>query len=402
VNGSVALTGKPWGGLVAEFREVIVAMRPHADAELIGRACDIAARCHQGQMRRSGDPYITHPVAVARILAQLDDVGEIDDQTLCAAILHETVRDTPYTLAALRRDFGTGIAAMVAELMKLDRLGRWPGRKITQLMATIRSADTRVVAVKMADRLHNMQTLQFLSPAKQLRKAREVLDTFLPAAQQLNMHTLQSQLQTLAVAALIRNQPLRPPRRRVIVALDIENSTSRPDPVKAELRTMLYELFGAALRSAGVSARRRDRFDRGDGLLALIDPADQALLFHIVIPVFSQLLASYNAGLPQPGGEDRQLRVRIVMHTGNVHDDDNGCFGQALDIAFRLLDAPRVKAALKAARSSALLVVSGDVYDSVAPNSLDEIDHTTPRRLVTAQVAGNEHQGWIHIPAETA
>jgi hypothetical protein len=76
---------------------------------------------------------------------------------------------------------------------------------------------------------------------------------------------------------------------------DIENSTSRPDPVKAELRTMLYELFDAALRSAGITARRRDRFaDRGDGLLALIDPADQALLIHVVIPVFSQLLASYD------------------------------------------------------------------------------------------------------------
>ena len=93
----------------------------------------------------------------------------------------------------------------------------------------------------MADWLHNMQTLQFLPQAKQLRKAREVLDTFLPVAQQLNMHTVRSELQTLAFAALIRNQPLRPPRRRVTVALDIERSTSRPDPVKAELRTMLYD-----------------------------------------------------------------------------------------------------------------------------------------------------------------
>jgi len=97
-------------------------MRPCADAELIGRACDVAARCHQGQMRGSGDPYITHPVQVARILARLDDVGLVDDQMLCAAILHDTVEDTPYTLAALRRDFGAGIAAMVAEIMALDQL----------------------------------------------------------------------------------------------------------------------------------------------------------------------------------------------------------------------------------------------------------------------------------------
>jgi len=402
MNTPVARASVPWGGLVAELREVILTTRPRADAELIERACEVAARCHQGQLRRSGDPYITHPVAVATILARLDDAGEVDDQTLCAAILHDTVQDTPYTLAALRREFGTGIAAMVAGHMALDRLGRRPGRQVTQVMTTITSADTRVAATKLADRLHNMQTLQVLPQAKQLRKARETLDTFLPAAEQLNMLTLRSQLETFAFAALIRNQPLRPSRRRVIVALDIEGSTSRLDPVKAELRTMLYELFDAALRSAGVSARRRDQFtDRGDGLLALIDPADQTLLFNLVIPVFSQLLAGYNASLPDPGGQDRQLRVRVVMHTGNVHDDDNGCFGEALDIAFRLLDAPRVKTALKAAQGPVLLVVSGDIHSLVAPYYRSATARTASRP-VTVQVAGREYQGWIHIPAEAA
>src|SRR6266487_1665670 len=295
VNGPVTPL---WGGLVAE----LVATRPRADAELIERACEVAARCHQGQLRRSGDPYITHPVAVAAILARLHDAGDVDDQTLCAAILHGTVVHTSYTLAAMGRDFGAGIAAMVAGHMALDRLGERPGRQGLRVMAAITSADARVVATKLAERLHNMQTLQFLPQAKQLRKARAVLDTFLPLAEQLNMPTLQSQLQALAVAALIRNQPLRPIRRRVIVALDIEGSTSRPDPVKAELRTMIYELFDASLRSAGISARRRDRFaDRGDGLLALIDPADQALLLSLALPAFSRLLAGYNASFPDPG-----------------------------------------------------------------------------------------------------
>jgi hypothetical protein len=403
VNGPVAGMSAPWGGLVAELREVIVTARPRADAELIERACEVAAWCHQGQLRYSGDPYITHPVAVATILARLSDVVEVDDQTLCAAILHDTVEDTtPYTLAALRRDFGTEIAAMVAGHMALDRLGERPGRQVTQVMTTIMSADARVVATKLADRLHNMQTLQVLPQAKQLRKAREVLDTFVPVAEQLRMPALRSELQALAFAALIRNQPLRPFRRRVIVALDIEGSTSRPDPVKAELRTMLYELFDAALRSAGVSARRRDQFtDRGDGLLALIDPADQALLCNLVIPVFSRLVAGYNASLLDPGGQNRRLRVRVVMHTGNVHDDDNGCFGEALDIAFRLLDAPRVKAALKTAHGPVLLVASGDIHNLVTSCLCGATGHTASRP-VTVQVAGHEHQGWIHIPAEAA
>lgn len=401
--GAVASAGVPWGGLVAEFREVILAKRPRADAELIGHACDVAARCHQGQTRKSGDPYITHPVAVAGILARLDDAGLVDDQTLCAAMLHDTVEDTPYTLAALRRDFGAGIAAMVTQITALDRLGRRPGRDVSQVMTTIRSADSRVVAVKVADRLHNMQTLQFLPQDKQLRKAREVLDTFLPAAEQLSLHTVTSELQTLAFAALTRNQPLRPPRRRVIVALDIESSTTRPDPVKAEFRTMLYELFDAALRSAGVGAGRRDGFiDRGDGLLALIDPADQVLLLDLVIPVFAQLLTGYNASIPHPGGRNSQLRVRMVMHAGNVHDDDNGCFGEALDIAFRLLDAPRAKMALKQAQGPVLVVISGDLHDSVAPRGPGATGHAACRGLVTAQVAGHEYQGWIHVPAAAA
>ena len=403
MNGSAALAGAPWDGLVAEFREVILKMRPRADAELIERACDVAARCHEGQLRRSGDPYITHPVAVATILAGLDDVAELDDQTLCAAVLHNTVEDTPYTMAALRREFGARTAAMVAEVTALDRLGRRPGRNPAQVLTTITSADTRVVAVKLADRLHNMQTLQCLPQATQLRKAREVLDTFLPVAQQLSMHTVRSELQALACAALIRNQPLRPPRRRVIVALDIESSTSRPDPVKAELRTMLYELFDAALRSAGIGARRRGRFtDRGDGLLALIDPADQARLVNLVLPAFGQLLTSYNANLPHPDGRDRQLRVRVVIHAGNVHDDDNGYFGEALDAAFRLLDAPLVKAALREAHGPLLLVGSAKVDDPGAPYGPDRVGYTASHRLITAEVAGHQYRGWIHIPTETA
>lgn len=387
-----------WGGLVAE----LTATRPGTDAELIERACEVAARCHQGQLRRSGDPYITHPVAAATILARLDDAGVVDDQALCAAILHGTVLYSSYTLAAMRRDFGVGIAAMVAGHMALHHLGERPERQGRQMMAAVTSADARVVTVKLAERLHNMQTLQFLPRAKQLRKARAVLDTFLPVAGQLGMPALQSQLQVHAVAALIRSQPLRPSRRRVIVALDIEDSTSRPDPAKAELRTMIYELFDAALRSAGISARRRDRFaDRGDGLLALIDPVDQALLLNFALPAFSQLLAGYNAGLPDPGDRDRRLRVRAVVHCGNVHDDDNGCFGEALDVAFRLLDAPSVKDALKTAHGAVLLVVSSDIRDSSSACSSGIADQLASHP-VTVQVVGNDHQGWIYVPEEAA
>jgi HD domain len=372
-----------------EFREAIRAIRPNADVNLIGRAYDVAVQCHQGQKRRSGDPYITHPVAVAMILVGL---GIADDQMLCAAILHDTVEDTPYTLAELRHDFGPAIATMVVGLTALDRLRGWPDYEVRQVMATIESADTRVVTMKLADRLHNMQTVQFLPQAKQLRKARETIDVFHPIARQLGMYTVSTELRTLAFATLIRSQPAGPPRYRAIVGLDIEQSTSRPDPVKAEFRIMLYELFEAALRSADIGPDRRGQFmDRGDGLLVLIDPAEQASLLSRVVPVFADLLAGYNASLPA----QRQLRVRVVLHAGQVRDDDNGCFGEALDIACRLLDAPQAKAALKAAPGPLLLVISGDIHDSFAVPAATGREHY--RHLVTTHVAGRDYRGWSPV-----
>lgn len=126
MNGPEVCTGAPGGGLVAESCKVIQTARPRTDAKLIERACTVAARCHHGRKRYSGDPYITHPVAVAGILARLQDADVVDDPTLCAAILHNTVEDTPYTLAALKRDFGSEIALMVTQIMALDHLGGGP------------------------------------------------------------------------------------------------------------------------------------------------------------------------------------------------------------------------------------------------------------------------------------
>ena len=196
------------------------------------------------------------------------------------------------------------------------------------------------------------------------------------------------------------------PRHRAIVALDIERSTSRPDLVKAELRNKIYEMFDAALCSAGIHKRYRDRFiDRGDGVLALIRPVDRApkvLLLNRAIPAFNRLLTDHNASLPRPCRTQRQLRVRVVVHAGEVHYDANGCFGEALDVAFRLLDAARVKRTLREAAGPLILVVSGAIYSSVVRHGYDGIDQHDFHPLVRIQIAGHRHLGWIHIPAEAA
>jgi hypothetical protein len=194
------------------------------------------------------------------------------------------------------------------------------------------------------------------------------------------------------------------PHYRAILALDIESSTSRPNSIKAELRSRTYELFEAALRRAGIGTSHRDKFiDRGDGILALIHPVDQvpkALLLNRAVPVLSRLLADYNASLPRFGYPERQLRIRVVMHAGEVHYDANGCFGEALDVAFRLLDAVRVKRALRETADPLILVISGDIYNSVVRHGYDGIDQQAFHPMVRVHVARKRFPGWIHLPEQ--
>ena len=196
------------------------------------------------------------------------------------------------------------------------------------------------------------------------------------------------------------------PCHRAIVAVDIERSTVRPDAVKAGLRNKIYELFDAALRAAGIQEGYRDPFiDRGDGVLALIHPVDQApkvVLLNQAIPAFSRFLTDYNASLSRSGETQRQLRVRVVVHAGEVHYDANGCFGEALDVAFRLLDAPRFKKALREADSPLILIVSGEIYGSVVRHGFAGIDQHAFRPLVRVEVAGHCYRGWVNIPEHAA
>ncbi len=190
---------------------------------------------------------------------------------------------------------------------------------------------------------------------------------------------------------------------RTIVALDIEQSTQRSDTVKADLRAKAYELFELALRSAGIYPRHRDRFvDRGDGILALVypvKPAPKAVLLNSVIPALNRLLTDYNAGLPRTSPL-HQLRVRVVVHTGEVRYDSHGCFGEALDIAFRLLDHIRVKNALRRAADPLVLVISGDIYRSIVRHSRDGTDQHSFEALGYVQVAGCGHTGWIQVSGQ--
>ena len=176
------------------------ANHPKADLALLERAYTTAERMHAGQMRKSGDPYITHPLAVTTILA---DMG-MTEPTLVAALLHDTVEDTPYTLDELTRDFGEEVALLVDGVTKLDKVkyGDSAQAETIRKMIVAMSRDIRVLVIKLADRLHNMRTLRYVKRDSQERTARETLDIYAPLAHRLGMNTIKWELEDLAFATL--------------------------------------------------------------------------------------------------------------------------------------------------------------------------------------------------------
>ncbi len=231
-------TGNP---VLEPLFRAVRANHPKADLELIERAYLVAERHHASQMRKSGDPYITHPLAVTTILA---DIG-MTESTLVAALLHDTVEDTPYTLAELRSDFGDEVANLVDGVTKLDkvRYGDSAQAETIRKMIVAMSRDIRVLVIKLADRLHNMRTLRYLKQETQERKARETLDIYAPLAHRLGMNTLKWELEDLAFATL------HPKMYDEIVRLVADRAPSRD-----QFLAQVIEQVEADLREAKIKA----------------------------------------------------------------------------------------------------------------------------------------------------
>ncbi len=212
--------------LEAKLRDYL----PPDQVATVRRAYLLGASAHAGQTRRSGEPYITHPVAVASILADL----RMDVEALCAAILHDALEDTPLQRDVLAEGFGEAVAELVEGVTKLDRL-KFRDRQEADAesfrkMLLAMSRDLRVILIKLADRLHNMRTLEAMVSASQKRIARETLDIYAPIAQRLGMNRIRSELQDLGfrtlyphrhatIARRIRSQPLA--RREAMGAIEM-------------------------------------------------------------------------------------------------------------------------------------------------------------------------------------
>jgi GTP diphosphokinase / guanosine-3',5'-bis(diphosphate) 3'-diphosphatase len=215
---------------------------PKADLGLIERAYKRAERLHAGQVRKSGDAFITHPLAVTTILAELG----MTEATLCAALLHDTVEDTDYTLAQLTHEFGEEIALLVDGCTKLDKVkyGESAKSETIRKMVVAMSRDIRVLVIKLADRLHNMRTLHYLRPDKQSRIASETLEIFAPLAHRLGMNTIKWELEDLAFGTLY------PKVYDEIVRLVAEAAPSRDQYLSRVIDQVHSDLRGAKIKAA--------------------------------------------------------------------------------------------------------------------------------------------------------
>ncbi|HET9484888.1 MAG TPA: HD domain-containing protein, partial [Xanthomonadales bacterium] len=184
----------------------VAAYAPPAAVALVRRAFHLGARAHEGQTRRSGEPYITHPVQVATILAEM----RLDPEALVAAILHDTLEDTPLSREELEQQFGADVAELVDGVTKLDKVQFQTRREADaesfRKMMLAMARDLRVILIKLADRLHNMRTLDSMGDEARRRIAQETLEIYAPIAQRLGMNRVKAELQDLGFAAM---HPLR-------------------------------------------------------------------------------------------------------------------------------------------------------------------------------------------------
>src|SRR5664280_290799 len=249
----VSLTSRstPDSALVSSIERLIARFREHhatEGTEVIRRAGMVAISAHEGQLRRTGEPYVTHPIAVAGIVA---DLG-LDAPTIAAALLHDAVEDTGITTQWLAKEFGEQVTAVVDGVTKLDRLEF--DSKEAQQAATIRkmfiamAQDWRVLLIKLADRLHNMRTISVMPMARQRSIAQETLDVYAPLAHRLGVQQVKWQLEDLSFATLH-------PKRYA----EIEQMVAARQPEREAYLDEVMETLSAKLESFGISGEVRGR-----------------------------------------------------------------------------------------------------------------------------------------------
>jgi GTP pyrophosphokinase len=306
---------------------------PRADTAVITKAYRRAAQAHEGQLRKSGEPYITHPLAVAMILAELG----LTPPTLAAALLHDTVEDTNYTLAALRADFGDEIAMLVDGVTKLDKVtyGQAAQAETLRKMVIAMARDIRVLLIKLADRLHNARTWRYVSRESAERKARETLEIYAPLAHRLGMNKIKWELEDLSFATL------HPKIYDEIVRLVAERAPARDDYLASVIDQVQADLREAKIR-ATVTGRPKHYYSiyqkmvvRGRDFTDIYDLIGIRILVESVRDCYAVLGIMHARWNPVPGRfKDWIAKAKFNMYQ-SLHTTVIGPGGKPVELQIR-------------------------------------------------------------------
>ncbi|CAL9380577.1 GTP pyrophosphokinase [Streptomyces werraensis] len=311
----------------------------NATLRQIEKAYQVAERWHRGQKRKSGDPYITHPLAVTTILAELG----MDPATLMAGLLHDTVEDTEYGLEDLRRDFGDVVALLVDGVTKLDKVkfGEAAQAETVRKMVVAMAKDPRVLVIKLADRLHNMRTMRYLKREKQEKKARETLEIYAPLAHRLGMNTIKWELEDLAFAILY------PKMYDEIVRLVAERAPKRDEYLAVVTDEVQQDLRAARIK-ATVTGRPKHYYSvyqkmivRGRDFAEIYDLVGIRVLVDTVRDCYAALGTVHARWNPVPGRFKDYIAMPKFNMYQSLHTTVIGPGGKPVELQIRTFDMHR-------------------------------------------------------------
>ncbi|WP_432586036.1 RelA/SpoT family protein [Streptomyces sp. HD1123-B1] len=332
----------PYNPVLEPLLRIVRGNDPKADAgtlRQIERAYQVAERWHRGQKRKSGDPYITHPLAVTTILAELG----MDPATLMAGLLHDTVEDTEYGLDTLRRDFGDQVALLVDGVTKLDKVkfGEAAQAETVRKMVVAMAKDPRVLVIKLADRLHNMRTMRYLKREKQEKKARETLEIYAPLAHRLGMNTIKWELEDLAFAILY------PKMYDEIVRLVAERAPKRDEYLAVVTDQVQGDLRAARIK-ATVTGRPKHYYSvyqkmivRGRDFAEIYDLVGIRVLVDTVRDCYAALGTIHARWNPVPGRFKDYIAMPKFNMYQSLHTTVIGPSGKPVELQIRTFDMHR-------------------------------------------------------------
>ena len=326
----------------AKFLEEITNINPNYNTELIRRAYDTARSLHDGQLRKSGEPYLIHPIAVAKILAELG----MDDEALVGGLLHDVVEDTEYTREQLVEDFSEEIALLVEGVTKLGSI-KFDSKEEAQAenlrkMFLAMSKDIRVLIIKLADRLHNMRTLEFMRPEKKIEKSRETLDIYAPLASRLGIYTVKFELEDISLKYL---HPEEYETLRIEVAEKKEQRVQFIDQVMDEIRDALdqmkmqYDIKG---RSKHLYSIYRKMVFQHKQLDEIFDLTAVRVIVETVRDCYAVLGQVHTMWIPIPGRFKDYIAMPKPNMYQSLHTTVLGDNGEPFEIQIRTYEMHRV------------------------------------------------------------